>query len=949
MPSGSTSQERWHSLKAIFEEASGTPAEGRTARLEALCAGDSGLLEEASSLLRAAEEEERTTVSFVPPDPRELQDAHIGRRIGPYKLERLLGRGGIGAVYLGQRVDGQFDRQVAVKLIDLPVADSLFRERFRQERQILARLSHPCIARMLDGGVSEGGELYLAMEYADGLPVQRYCERHSLAIRDRVALFKSVCAAVRYAHQNLVVHRDLKPDNILVLEDGTPKLLDFGTAKLLSSVDGAAEGEFTRLGFHSYTPQYASPEQVLGQPVSTASDVYSLGVLLFLLVAGELPYDLKEFTTAEMVRVICQEQPPKPSEKAARGALDSDIDAIVSKALRKEPDARYASVDRLMADLDAYLGGRTVAAHQGSFRYRAGKFVRRNKLALAASAVLAVTVLAGIGGVLWQARIANVQRRIANVQRRKAEARAEDLRKLGNSLLSEIDDSIQKIPGSTAAQKLLVGVVSEYLGRAAKDASGDPQLELDLANAYVKLGNVQGNAYYQNIGDAPGALTTLDKAVSIATAIVRQQPGNAAAAHTLAVAQEERSRVLFGIGRTPEAVAAMRSTAAAFDELASRPGAKLEALGEAATAYGVLGDELGRPGMASLSDPVAALAAYRKALDIEARTLRLDPNFSPALRGIAINHSKIADMMVEDDPAAALPEYRRAIDGMNALPEEVRNTLVNQRALAYSLRGSGMALKEVGRYKEALSYLVQAKAIEQPFLAADPNDTRAGNDLGALLDTEAECYEERSEGVFTDEPADRTADAASALKSLSEVRPLLERLLHLEPGNTTWRSYLGMLLIRISRQQRALHGTQGTPELAARGVAILKTVGNQPNAQSDDLDEVAAGLTIVMPVQLRDPRLAVEYSRRAVEMSHRRKPGYLLTLARAYRATGQAERARAVAREGLALLPAATATTVPCRIRKQLQAEALMADGSFPSASPAVSALPSACCRRAGL
>jgi len=284
---------------------------------------------------------------------------------------------------------------------------------------------------------------------------------------------------------------------------------------------------------------------------------------------------------------------------------------------------------------------------------------------------------------------------------------------------------------------------------------------------------------------------------------------------------------------------------------------------------------------------------------------------------------KIADMMVEDDPAAALPEYRRAIDGINALPEEARKTLLNQRTLAYSLRGSGMALMEVGRYKEALSYLAQAKAIEQPFLAADPNDTRAGNDLGALLDTEAECYEERSEGVFTEEPADRTADAASALKSLTEVRPVLEHLLQLEPGNTTWRSYLGMLLIRIGRQQWALHRTQGTPELAARGVAILKAVGNQPSAQGDDLDVVATGLTIVVPEQFRDPRLAVEYSERTVETSHHRKPGYLLTLARAYRAAGQAEKARAAAKEGLALLPAATPAAVPCRIRKQLQAESV--------------------------
>jgi tetratricopeptide (TPR) repeat protein len=916
LSSENTDAERWRRLGAIFHEVTETPVEERTARLGALCAGDRSLLEEASSLLRAADEEEHTTASFVPPEPREIEETHIGRRIGPYRLERLLGRGGMGAVYLARRADGQFDRQVAIKLIDLPLAGGMLCERFRQERQILAGLSHPFIARMLDGGVSERGELYLAMEYANGLPIQQYCDQHSLATADRIELFKSVCTAVRFAHQNLVIHRDLKPDNILVLEDGTPKLLDFGTAKLLAPVDGAAEGEFTRQGFYSYTPEYASPEQVLGLPISTASDVYSLGVLLFLLVTGELPYELKEFTTAEMVRVICERQPPKPSEKAPRGTLDSDVDAIVLKALRKEPEARYASVDQLIADLDAYLGGRAVAAHQGSFRYYAGKAARRNRLALAASALLAVTVLAGIGGVIWQARI-------ANVERRKAEARAEDLRKLSNSLLSEIDDAIQKIPGSTAAQKLLVSVVLEHLGRTARDSAGDPQLELDLASAYTRLGNVQGNPYYQNIGDVQGALTSLDKAVSVATAVVRQQPANAAAAHALGLAQESRGTVLFGIGRTQEAVATMRSAVATLDELASRPGAEAGEMMDVASAYAALGDELGQGGMASLSDTVAALAAYRKALEIDERVVRLDPSLSRALSGIALRHARIADIMAETDPASALPEYRKALDGMNALPAESRKALVTQRMLAHFLENNGVALKEVGRYKEALSYLEQARAIVQPFLAADPNDMRTTADLTEILEHEAECFEERAERVFTSEPADRTGDAANALKSLAEARSLHEHLLRIEPDHINSRSDLGLLLVRVSLQQGVLDRAQEALESATRGVAILKAVGRQPNAQGFDLDLVATGLTIVLPVQLRDPQFAVNSAERTVEMSHRREPNFLLTLARAYRAAGQAEKARAAAKEGLGLLPSATPATVPSRIRKQLQAEAV--------------------------
>jgi tetratricopeptide (TPR) repeat protein len=908
------SSEFFRRVETIFHEALATSESLRPAVLDVMCKGDATLREEVRSLLNASELEELATASYQPDGDTSGKAVPAPRRIGPYEIDHLVGRGGMGAVYLAHRADGQFEQQVAIKLIDLPFVTDLFRERFRQERQILARLSHPNIARMLDGGVSAEGELYLVMEYANGLPIQRYCAQHSLSVRQRIELFKPVCAAVRFAHQNLVVHRDLKPDNIIVLEDGTPKLLDFGTAKLLTHMEVAAESEFTRLGFYSFTPQYASPEQVLGRPISTASDIYSLGVLLFLLTTGVPPYELQEFTTHEMIRVICEEQPPKPSEKAATGALDSDIDAIVLKALRKEPEERYASVDQLLADLQAYLDGRPVTAHQGSFRYRAGKFARRNKLALAGSALLCVSVLAGIGGVGWQARI-------ANAQRSKAEARADDLRRLSNSLLSEIDEAIQKLPGSTPAQKLLVSTVLEHLDRAAKDASGDPQMELDLANAYIRLANVQGNPYDQNIGDAQGGLSSLDKALSIAAALLRQNPGNAAAQHALGWARQSQGEILLGLGRTQEAVAAMRLAVATFDELASRPGANADAMFDAATAYGSLGDELGQSGTASLSDPVAALAAFHKSLELDERILQLNPGFSRAARGIAVNHAKIANIEAETDPAAALLDYGKAIEGMNSLPEPARKTLPSQRTLASILRKNGMALKELGRYREALSYEEQAKAILQPFLAADPNDTRAENDLLVVLENEAECFEDRAQGVFAEGKTDRTEDAHNALGSLSAARSLIEHLLQTKPDNVYWRSTLGLLLVRTSLQQRALHQTREALESATKGVVILKAVGKQQDAQGFDLDAVATGLTIVWPEQLRDPQLAVECAERMVAMSHHQKPGFLLTLARAYRSAGQTEKARAAAREGIALLPVATPATVPSRIGKQLQAE----------------------------
>jgi serine/threonine protein kinase len=287
-------------VEAIFHEALAAPAETRAELIAGQCAGDAEMAVEVQSLLDACEEEERlaTARRQEPGTGREAQpDA---RQIGPYLLDRLLGRGGMGAVYLAHRADGQFEQKVAIKLIDLPLATGLFQKRFRQERQILAGLQHPYIARLLDGGVTTAGDLYLVMEYVDGLPIHRFCQQHELSVEQRLTLFLRVSEAVQFAHQNFVVHRDLKPDNILVVEDGTPRLLDFGTAKMLSPTQTAAGSEETREGYQSYTPLYASPEQVLGNPITTASDTYSLGVLLYLLMTGEHPYEFKELTTGDL-------------------------------------------------------------------------------------------------------------------------------------------------------------------------------------------------------------------------------------------------------------------------------------------------------------------------------------------------------------------------------------------------------------------------------------------------------------------------------------------------------------------------------------------------------------------------------------------------------------------------------------------------------------------------
>jgi serine/threonine protein kinase len=404
-------------IEAIFHEALGASDEERAALIEIRCGSDASLAAEVRSLLDACKAEESATASRHTSTVNGSGGMPYWKRIGPYEIDRLLGRGGMGAVYLAHRADGEFAQKVAVKIIGLPFELDVLRERFRQERQILAGLNHPNITRLLDGGVTGDGQLYLVMEYVDGVPI----DSAPGDINAKLDWFRDVCAAVQYAHQNLIVHRDLKPSNILVDASGTAKLLDFGSAKFLAGVD------VTRTRFNMITLSYASPEQLRGEPATTLSDVYSLGAVLYQLIAGEKPFG------EDLVSRLRDEESggitlPK--------VLPGDLDVIVRKALAPSPAERYSTIEQLAEDVRRFRAGEAVLAHAPSFRYQAGKFARRNKLALGAGLLLLLTMLSGIVGVLWQ-------NRTAVAERRKAEARAEDLRKLSDSLLSEIDDAIQ--------------------------------------------------------------------------------------------------------------------------------------------------------------------------------------------------------------------------------------------------------------------------------------------------------------------------------------------------------------------------------------------------------------------------------------------------------------------------------------------------------------------------
>jgi eukaryotic-like serine/threonine-protein kinase len=894
--------------EAIFHKVLAADAGRRAALITELCVNDAALTEEVQLLIEASEAEEMLSVRLSAEARFDADSIHSGRGVGPYHLDRLLGRGGMGAVYLAHRVDGEFQQQVAIKLIDFPLATNLFRESFRMERQILAGLVHPYIARLLDGGVSSDGELYLAMEYVDGISIVRFCKENRLSLRARLLLFGKVCEAVHYAHQNLVIHRDLKPDNILVVADGTPRLLDFGTAKLLTPLPSSSE--FTQRGLQSFTPQYASPEQVMGRPITTASDIYSLGALLYLMLAEVPPYEVKESTTETMLRVICAEEPPKPSAVAVSPEPpDADLDAIVLKALRKEPRERYISADQFGADVQSWLDGRPVLARRGTLRYRTEKFARRNKLALFAGGLLFASVLAGLVGILWQWRA-------ANLERRRVEARSEDLRQLSNSLLSEIDEAVKELPGSTPVQQLIVQRVLEHLDRMAKDAAGDKVTQLDLVGAYTRLGNLQGNPYEQNIGDAKGALVSLDKAIGLAKSLQATNSKDPAVLGALAIAEKARSNVLFGISRTQESILAMRAAIDAFNLQFANTAPAPAQLNEAAGAFNGLGDQLGLPGVASLGDSAGALAAYRSALDLSRRALAIDPKFTRSSRTVAMDFSKIGDIVIQTDPAAAAAEYRQSLSAWSALIAGGDTSATSKRGLARVYLKLGTALSSSRDYKSALAAFEKAGETLRPYAAADPKEIRAKTDLFALDDNEAQSYIDMLSPELNSGGGDRARNAQRAADLLRDSTAIIEKLLGVDPGNRIWLSNLARDKVTLA----TLDPKNGT-SMAASGIAELSRQASSADASIDVLELATSALLEVLPVSLRNSREAVHYAGRLVALDHRRTPQYLAMLAQAYRQDGQPAQAVSAANEGLARLPELAPGAPVTRTRKILEFE----------------------------
>jgi serine/threonine protein kinase len=710
--------ERWLRIKEVFQAAIDRPVEERAAFLGEACGDDGELRREVESLLSAHRGASRFLSEPVLSPP--AAPSFEGRLIGHYRVLAEIGRGGMGIVYRAVRDDDVFRKTVALKLVHGGAGREYLR-RLGQERRILAQLQHPNIATILDGGTTDEGQPYFVMEHIEGQPIDAYCDRHGLDTRQRLEMFRTVCAAVQYAHQNLVLHRDLKPANILVTADGRPNLLDFGIAKLLAAGREPDETPTVTLG-PALTPEYASPEQVRGQPVTTASDVYSLGVLLYELLTGQRPFAVRNDSLEEMVRAVCETEPPAPSAARRRlgsattrsgvspGELLGDLDTIVLKALRKEPARRYLSAHELSEDIRRHLQGLPVLARPDTITYRLTKFVGRHRVGVAAAAVVLVSLLGGFGTAVWQWRL--------------AERRFGDVRRLANSLMFEIHDAIQSLPGSTPARRLLVQKALDYLNRLAAEASRDPELLGELAAAYERIGDIQGNPMLENLGDLRGALESYRKAVAIHQAL----PDDPKRRRALAGLQRRIGNVLEAEPDTAGALKSYQAALALQEGLLSTTPADESLLRAAAASCQFLGDCL-----LKTCDLARGLEIYRKEMSFAERSAALASSSRLSAHRRATGKRKVGDgLLTLGRLPAALESFREGLALVEPLAESVPNDSHLAREAIAAYQRIANVLDEMNRPLEALPFRSRAIASMETLRDADRTNVLFRAELAEL-------------------------------------------------------------------------------------------------------------------------------------------------------------------------------------------------------------------------
>jgi non-specific serine/threonine protein kinase/serine/threonine-protein kinase len=740
--------ERWLQIERTFEQALALPEDERLGFLGRTCKEDDELRQEVESLL---ESHGKADGWFDHPNMF-LQGEMLNRNyvlapghvVGRYRIEKEIGRGGMGVVYLAARADELYDKRVALKLIKRGMDSDTVLRQFRNERQILASFDHPNIARLLDADTTDDGLPYFVMEYVDGVPVDQYSDKHTLSVTARLEMFRQICAAVTYAHRHLVIHRDIKPSNIIVTDEGVPKLLDFGIAKILQPGIGG-DGTATATGLRLMTPEYASPEQVLGGTVTTVSDVYSLGVVLYELLTGHSPHHFESRSPIEVARVITQSITQRPSvvvlEKTSaqtisstregtpdrlRKRLRGDLDNIVLTALRKEPERRYQSVEQFSEDIRRHLEGLTVTARSDTFIYRSAKFIRRNRLAVAAAGLVLLFLVGGIITTMWQARRARAQEQNARIEKARAERRFNEVRQLARAVLFDYHDAIKDLPGATPVRERLVKDALAYLDGLASEAGGDPALQRELATAYERVGDVRGQPYGASLGDLAGALESYEKALVLREQLFASSPNDFQTKRELARSYRNVGNRLLQTDQATRGLENLKKSLALLEEIATERPNEVEVRYDLARTYNDLGLALEDWG-----DVSGSLAHHRKALSLREEFQAAEPQNPQRRYELSVTYTNLGRALVlSNDVKSGLESNQKALTIAAALVEEDSINTSYRRLLAITYQNDGDYRDILGDKNGALESFRKKVSLDEQAFAQDSANARARSDLG---------------------------------------------------------------------------------------------------------------------------------------------------------------------------------------------------------------------------
>jgi eukaryotic-like serine/threonine-protein kinase len=718
--------EDWLKIREILESAYELEPSLRPDFVDQACAGDEALRREVEEYLRYEESAEQNLPleEWIEDEPVADGVASDPERIGVYRIVRRLGEGGMGVVYLAERDDAEYSQQVALKALKRGSQSAHALRLFRRERQILSQLQHPNIALLMDGGTANG-EVFYVMEYVEGSPVTDYCKEHLLTIRQRLELFCRICDAVGYAHRKLIIHRDIKPGNVLVTADGIPKLLDFGLAKVFR--DTTLGGRATVSISASLTPAYASPEQVRGEHLNTTADVYSLGVVLYELLTGQNPQADEQQSPFEVCRRILEDEPPPPSHVATQresSQLRGDLDNIVLATLRKEPEHRYGSVAELREDIERYLGGFPVRASRGSIHYRSRKYLGRHRWGIAVSCLGTCLLAGSIVNIWWQGR--------------QAQMRFNDVRGLAHALIFELHDAIRDLPGSTRARKLIVERALEYLGRLKTTGDKRPELLVEMAAAYQKIGEVQSDPAKGSLGDTSGAVDSFVQARQLLKDVLRAEVDNFQAEQMLYNVEVELADVYEERGDENSRTEASREALSLLGKIAKQhpeiPKLQTDALF-------LSGRNLSMAANWKAARPVweQAIAGYQAAVAQNVHDAGVSESLARSHDGLAETCKELEDLL------CAIEHYESAVQiqsaQLAASPADTRLAMM----VSYRLIDLAWVKHRLGRQKEAIADGERAVSLQSRVADADAENSMARLESAKSLVTTGLIYKEGGE------------------------------------------------------------------------------------------------------------------------------------------------------------------------------------------------------------